>query len=135
MNNIGEKIRSIRNIKGYSQENMAQMLDISLPTYADIERGKKDVTIRRLEQVAEKLGVSLNDIMMFSERIANFFDNCTNTSVSAGEVKGYNGNQNNYDNRELQHQIEKQVIELKLLKSEKEKAELEAKYWKGLAEK
>jgi hypothetical protein len=35
----------------------------------------------------------------------------------------------------LQHQIEKQALELRLLKAEKEKAELEAKYWRGLAEK
>jgi transcriptional regulator with XRE-family HTH domain len=135
MNNIGEKIRSIRTLKGFSQENMAQMLDISLPTYADIERGKKDVTINRLEQIAEKLGVTLNDVLAFSERVANFFDNCNNTSVSAGKVKLENGVQNNYDNRELQHQIEKQALELRLLKAEKEKAELEAKYWRGLAEK
>jgi transcriptional regulator with XRE-family HTH domain len=72
MNFIGEKIRSIRTLKGFSQENMADMLDISLPTYADIERGKKDVTINRLEQIAEKLGVTLNDVLAFNERVANF---------------------------------------------------------------
>lgn len=59
MTNVGDKIRGIRTLKGVSQENLAEMLGLSLPAYADIERGKKEVTIKRLEQIAEKLGVTL----------------------------------------------------------------------------
>ncbi len=84
MEKLGEKIRKIRDLKGLSQENMADMLGLSLPTYADIERGKKDVTIGRLETIAERLGVTLNDIMNFNDRISNFFDQYQNTSVNAG---------------------------------------------------
>ncbi len=50
---IGEKIRGIRTLKGLSQENMAEMLGLSLLSYGDIERGKKDVNMNRLEQIAE----------------------------------------------------------------------------------
>lgn len=74
MTNVGEKIRGIRTLKGLSQENLAVMLGLSLPAYADIERGKKDVTIKRLEQIAEKLGVSLSDILSFGDKVSNFFD-------------------------------------------------------------
>lgn len=34
---IGDKIRSLRIIKGYSQENMADILGISSIAYGDIE--------------------------------------------------------------------------------------------------
>jgi len=127
MTNVGEKIRGIRILKGLSQENLAMMLDLSLPAYADIERGKKDVTIKRLEQIAEKLGVSLQDILSFGDRVSNFFDQCNGSNVSTG-----NGNNavNNYDTREIQHKFEKALLEIDKLKAEKEKADLEAKYWR-----
>jgi transcriptional regulator with XRE-family HTH domain len=136
MNNVGEKIRGIRTLKGLSQQNMADVLGLSLPTYAEIERGKKDVTISRLEKIAEKLGVTLNDILNFNERVANFFDQCDTPQVVAGVNNGgQSQTANNYDARELQHQNEKLQLELKLLQAEKEKAEMEARYLKEKYEK
>lgn len=122
---IGEKIRGIRLMKGLSQENMAEMLNISLLAYGDIERGKKDIAYMRLEQIAEKLEVSIHDILSFGERVANFFDQCTNTNISNGKQRD---GVVNYDNRELQHQIEKLQLELEKMKAEKERAEMEVKY-------
>ena len=126
---IGEKIRGIRIMKGLSQENVAEMLDMSLLAYGDIERGKKDVAYSRLEQIAEKLEVSVQDILSYGDRVANFFDQCSNTNV-VGNGKQRNDIVNNYDNRELQHQIDKLNLENEKLKAEKERAEMEAKYWK-----
>ena len=51
---VGEKIRKIRDLKGLSQENVADLLGLSLPAYADIERRKKDVTLSRLVTIALK---------------------------------------------------------------------------------
>ena len=130
---LGEKIRGIRTLKGLSQENLAEMLGMSLPAYADIERGKKDVSMNRLEQIAEKLGITVTDILKFGDTISNFFDQCNNTSVVANN-SGENTN-NNYDAREIQHKLEKAMLENKLLQTEKEKAELEAKYWREKNEK
>lgn len=42
---IGEKIRIFRQQKGYSQENLAQMLDISLNAYSKIEAGLREPTL------------------------------------------------------------------------------------------
>lgn len=127
---LGDKIRGIRTLKGFSQENMASMLGLSVLAYGDIERGKKEITVSRLEQIAEKLGVSAFDIMKFGDAVSNFFDQCN------GAVGLNNGTQNNhYDQRELQHQVEKLQLEIKLLKSEKEKAEIEVTYWRDRVEK
>lgn len=125
---VGDKIRGIRQLKGLSQENMADLLSLSVRAYGDIERGETDVHFSRLEQIADKLGVSVSDVLGFGDRVSNFFDQCTNPNVAT--VTNGSSQNNYYDARELQHQVEKLAIENKLLKSEKDKAELEVKYLK-----
>ena len=80
------------------------MLNLSILAYADIERGKKDISFKRLEQIAEKLGIKLNDILTFGDKVSNFFDQCNNSNVSTG-----NGSNtlNHYDAKEIQHQLDK----------------------------
>jgi XRE family transcriptional regulator, regulator of sulfur utilization len=126
---IGDKIRNIRTLKGLSQENMAEMLALSAVAYGDIERNKKDVNMKRLEQIAGILGVSVNDILAFGDKVSNFFDQCNNTNVSSGP-NGGTQIQNSFDEREYKHQLEKAQLEIEKLKIEKEKFELEVKYWK-----
>ena len=119
----GEKIRILRTMKGFSQDNMADMIDISRQAYGEIERGNTQPSPERIEQITEKLGLTPNDLEAFGNAISNFFDQCN------GAVGLNNGTQNNnYDQRELQHQLEKAQLELKLCQVEKEKAEIEARY-------
>ena len=58
MTTLGEKIRLSRLQKGFSQENMADMLCISTTAYGDIERNKTDLTVSRLEKIADLLQTS-----------------------------------------------------------------------------
>ena len=53
---IGDKIRSLRILKGLSQENMADMLDLNVLAYGEIERSKTDIKMSRLEQIAKIFG-------------------------------------------------------------------------------
>lgn len=127
---LGEKIRGIRTLKGLSQENMAEMLEMSLRGYGDIERGTTDVPFSRLEQIAEKLGVQTTDILTYGDRVSNFFDNCSNPQINTGINNKSHTFTNNYDQRELQHQNDKLRLEIKLLQTEKEKIELEMRFLK-----
>ncbi|MFT4032816.1 MAG: helix-turn-helix transcriptional regulator [Siphonobacter sp.] len=52
---VYEKIRQIRLEKGYSQEVMAEELGISATAYGDVERGKTELTVSRLEQILQIL--------------------------------------------------------------------------------
>ena len=61
--NIGEKIRQIRLMKGYSQENLADMLGISTTAYGDIERNKTELTISRANEIAKMLDISILDLL------------------------------------------------------------------------
>ncbi|HVY75455.1 MAG TPA: helix-turn-helix transcriptional regulator [Puia sp.] len=60
---IGEKIRQRRMIKGYSQEYMAFQLEISQNAYSKIEREETEMTVNRLYEIAEVLGVSVYEFL------------------------------------------------------------------------
>ena len=57
------RIRSIREAKGYTQEYMAEMLDICQSTYANLESGKSSMSIERLIAIAEILETDLFDLV------------------------------------------------------------------------
>lgn len=61
--NIGEKIRQIRLSKGYSQENLADLLNISTTAYGDIERNKTELTIARATEIAKILNIGIVDLL------------------------------------------------------------------------
>jgi len=87
---IGDKIRIFRIQKGYSQENMSQMLGISLNAYSKIERGETDPGFSRLEQIAEVLETTIMEILAHGEKNINYVQNCLNGVV----VSAYIINQN-----------------------------------------
>ena len=58
--NINEKIKRLREEKHWSQEEMAQKLNMSKNGYAKIERGE---TSASLEQVAGVLGIGLCELL------------------------------------------------------------------------
>ena len=57
MNEIGELIRIQRVIKGYSQEYIANQLDMSQSAYSNMERGNTEISARRLCEIADLLEV------------------------------------------------------------------------------
>ncbi len=126
MMKTGDKIRTIRTLKGLSQENLADMIGISRLAYGDIERNKSAISEERLSQISKALGVNVEDIQNVGETIANFFDQCNG---AAGII---NGNQNNnYDFREIQHKLEIALLENEKMKVELEKAKIEVELWKS----
>ena len=62
-NNLPDKIRQMRLAKGFSQENMADMLGISTTAYGDLERGRTDFTFTKLEAIAKTLDVSFTELL------------------------------------------------------------------------
>lgn len=52
-----------RVIKGLSQENIASELGISIGAYSNIERGKSEVTVSRLYDLAKILKVSIMEFL------------------------------------------------------------------------
>jgi transcriptional regulator with XRE-family HTH domain len=63
LNKIGDRIRVCRVEKKLSQENVAHTIGISITAYSKIERGQTNMSINRLTQIADCLGVSLARLM------------------------------------------------------------------------
>jgi len=57
------KIKALREDSGLSQEYMAGELGMSRPTYTQIEKGERDVTITEVKKLADVFGISLNDLL------------------------------------------------------------------------
>lgn len=58
---LGEKIRRLRAMKGYSQANIAEDLGITPGAYAKIERGEIDPNTARLYEIAKSLDVAVTE--------------------------------------------------------------------------
>lgn len=63
MNTIGKNIRKLRQGNGWSQGDVAQRLNISIPAFSKIETGITDINISRLNQIAELFEVSTISII------------------------------------------------------------------------
>lgn len=74
--NVGQKIKKLRELKNYTQAYVAEQLNLSLSGYGKIERDETDITLNRLNEIAQILGTDYNTILSFDEKhIFNFQQN------------------------------------------------------------
>lgn len=66
--NINEKIRRIRESKEWSQEQIAEKLNMSLNGYAKIERGETKLYLDKLEQIAQILDIDVVELIQSGEK-------------------------------------------------------------------
>ena len=80
---IGNKIKNIRELKNFTQEYMAEKLEISQAAYSKLEKGDLKISQDKLNKIAEILDVNLEDIKDFdNKRILNSYNS----------IKGNNSN-------------------------------------------
>ncbi len=60
---IGRRIAELRKMKGLSQEDLAKNINISRPSLAQIELGKRSVDIIEMQILSQVLGFSLDDFV------------------------------------------------------------------------
>ena len=105
--NIGDKIKKMRELKNYTQQHMADEMDLSLSGYGKIERNETDISISRLGKIAKVLDTDVSSILIFDHRnIINVTEN-KQANISLG---GQNINQ--LEMMEMIIAIYKQEIEL-----------------------
>ena len=63
LKNIGINIKSERLRRGFSQEELAEMCDMSRNSISLIETGKINPTIIRILDIAKVLGVDINSLV------------------------------------------------------------------------
>lgn len=89
MKTTGIIIRNIRDVKGYSQEYLANELGIGQAAYSKIESGVTDITLSRLYKIAELLEVSVYDLIPTDDNKPNQFNEPS--------PKYHKGNSNGYE--------------------------------------
>jgi transcriptional regulator with XRE-family HTH domain len=63
MNAIGNKIRILREEKGFSQENLASALDITQSNYARLEKDDNRISVPRLIIIAKTLETTVTELV------------------------------------------------------------------------
>jgi len=59
---LAERLKLLRTAKGWSQEKLAERASIQRSYVADLERGKRNPSVRTLVKLANALGVSIPEL-------------------------------------------------------------------------
>jgi len=68
MNIIGRKIRLLRHQRGWSQQDVALRLGLSIAAFSKIEAGVTDINLSRLEEIAVLFDLSVLQVMTLDDR-------------------------------------------------------------------
>lgn len=100
---LHEKIRFMRMFKGWSQEDMAEKLEMTLSGYSKVERGEVDIYFSKIKQIAKIFGIELSQLVGLNEK--NIFN-------IIGNYEYHNSNSSSFnvytcEASKLQHELEK----------------------------
>ena len=70
---VSENIRLIREARGYSQEYIANKLNVTQQAYSNMEKKPETMTLGRLKELAKVLDVSL--MVLIAEELTNMQQN------------------------------------------------------------
>ena len=87
MNNLAKNIRTIREMKGIKQVEIALLLNKTQQFISKMENGKVNITPENLEQIAKHLGLEKQSLENFDEKIV--FNISQNPNSNNGYVVNY----------------------------------------------
>ncbi|MFK5969054.1 MAG: helix-turn-helix transcriptional regulator [Candidatus Marithrix sp.] len=121
---INEKIRFIREINGWSQNEMASKLNMSTSGYSSIERGETNIQYSRLEQIAKILDLKLSELTDLDDRNFQIYLACDGSN-NYGNYDGIHNYGNNASINPSDQQVElKHKLEIAQLKIEQQQKEI-----------
>lgn len=60
---FGKRVREVRKGKGISQERLAEMAGIDRSYMGNIERGEKNITLKKAYEIGDALEVEIQDLV------------------------------------------------------------------------
>ena len=72
---IGERLKKARIEKGYTQEQLAEKIDVSVAFLSRVERGNSKINLNRLNQLCDLLDISEGDILTGAGNTSNHYLN------------------------------------------------------------
>jgi transcriptional regulator with XRE-family HTH domain len=104
-----EKLKVMRQCKGWTQEEIAEKLDWSLKTYSKIERGEADIKLEKLQQIAEIMGVNVEELVNSDDKtVFNFAENHSQNNSNLAHCTIY------LTEAQCVHELEKARLQLEL---------------------
>lgn len=67
---LGERVKTLREQRNLTQNEVADALSMSRPTYVLIESGKREVTVSELQRLSSVLGKPLEEVLFDTAQIA-----------------------------------------------------------------
>lgn len=83
---LGENVRKIRELKGFSQQNLADEIKVDQKTISRIEKGDLSPKFETLVAISKALAVSLSQLLSFNE---NLIFNNYNQYQQGGNYNAY----------------------------------------------
>ena len=65
---IGNNLRKLREDKGYTQQQMADLIHTHRSGYSKIENNQQEISINALVLIAKEFGLNVDDIIYYDER-------------------------------------------------------------------
>lgn len=62
-NQLADRIRAFRKLKGFTQQQLADQLDVSIAVLGSIERGSRSPNAKVLSQIASVLNIELSELV------------------------------------------------------------------------
>ena len=101
---VNEKVRLFRELNQWSQEEMAERMNMSVAGYAKIERGETNISLHKLKQIASVLRIDLLDLVSTHD---------SGVILVGGENNQNHFRNNYYGNQVAELEVEKLKLELK----------------------
>ncbi|MFM8849917.1 MAG: helix-turn-helix domain-containing protein [Cytophagales bacterium] len=85
LKNLGTQIRILRAAKGLTQSNVASEIKITASAFAKIERGESDISISRIEAIANVFGLNASQLINQADLL--YKPNATSLSKNYNELE------------------------------------------------
>ncbi len=65
---IGDSLKKLRENKGYTQQQMAELIHVHRSGYSKMENSQQDIPVDCLIHIAKNFGMTVDDVIYFGER-------------------------------------------------------------------
>ena len=65
---LGDSLKKLRESKGYTQQQMADLIHTHRSGYSKMENNQQDIPVDSLIHIAKSFGMSVDDVIYFNEK-------------------------------------------------------------------
>jgi transcriptional regulator with XRE-family HTH domain len=86
---VASRIKALRSEKGYKAEIVAQELEMSKAAYSQLENGKIDISITKLQKIADYFSIPIASILQENNGAAFNIEKVENSTINGTQINHY----------------------------------------------